>query len=119
MALIILTIGKKKIDNGVHTPISDTDIDSFDQVMNVNTRGLMLCIRAQAAAMRKQQPKMFKSRNGERDIGRGAIVNLGSGNSFVGLPGKVSYTVSKHADMGLTKTAGKVISNKKYVRIWS
>lgn len=41
-----------------------------------------------------------------RDIGRGAIVNIASANSFAGLPGKMSYTVSKHAVMGLTKMAG-------------
>jgi NAD(P)-dependent dehydrogenase (short-subunit alcohol dehydrogenase family) len=84
-------------------------------VIDVNTKGLMLCIRAQAAAMLKQQPKTFQSRSGERDIGRGVIVNLASANSFAGLPGKMCYTVSKHADMALTKMAGK-IKNYKYVR---
>jgi NAD(P)-dependent dehydrogenase (short-subunit alcohol dehydrogenase family) len=74
--------------------------------MNVNTKGTMLCMRAEIAAMRKQDPKTFTSRNGTRDIGRGAIVNIASAHSFVGLPGKMSYVVSKHANMGLTKMAG-------------
>ena len=63
--------------------------------------------------MRKQKPRKFKSRNGERDIGRGAIVNIASANSFAGLPGKMAYTVSKHAVMGLTKMAGKSRRHRK------
>ncbi|KAL2799433.1 hypothetical protein BJX66DRAFT_322278 [Aspergillus keveii] len=45
-------------------------------------------------------------RNGTRDIGRGAIVNIASANVFVGLSGKGSYAMSKHAAMGLTKMVG-------------
>ncbi|KAK2608439.1 hypothetical protein QQS21_003007 [Conoideocrella luteorostrata] len=94
------------VDNGVHAPFAETDIDNFDRIMNINARGNLLCVRAQVAAMRKQDPKTWSSRNGERDIGRGAIVNLASANSFAGLPGKGSYTISKHAFMGITKMAG-------------
>ncbi|KAF1963164.1 oxidoreductase [Byssothecium circinans] len=94
------------IDNGVHAPLADTDIEKFDRVMHINARGNLLCVRAQAAAMRKQTPKMWTSRNGTRDIGRGAIVNIASANSFAGLPGKGSYTISKHACMGITKMGG-------------
>ncbi|KAI1394461.1 oxidoreductase [Hypoxylon trugodes] len=93
-------------DNGVHKQLADTDIENFDRIMNINARGNLLCVRAQVAAMRKQDPKTWKSRNGTRDIGRGAIVNLASANSFAGLPGKGSYTISKHAFMGITKMAG-------------
>lgn len=96
------------VDNGVHAPLAETDIDNFDRIMNINARGNLLCVRAQIAAMRKQDPKTWNGRNGEaRDIGRGAIVNLASANSFAGLPGKGSYTISKHAFMGITKMAGK------------
>ncbi|PLB50192.1 oxidoreductase [Aspergillus steynii IBT 23096] len=94
------------IDNGVQTPVADTDIENFDRIMNINAKGMMLCVRAQTAAMRKQTPKTFQGRNGTRDIGRGAIVNIASAHSFVGLPGKMSYTMSKHAVMALTKMAG-------------
>jgi NAD(P)-dependent dehydrogenase (short-subunit alcohol dehydrogenase family) len=56
--------------------------------------------------MRKQTPKTFTGRNETRDIGRGAIVNIASANVFVGLPGKGSYAMPKHAAMGLTKMVG-------------
>jgi NAD(P)-dependent dehydrogenase (short-subunit alcohol dehydrogenase family) len=87
--------------------LADTDIENFDRIMNINTRGNLLCVRAQAAAMRNQNPTTWTIRNGTRDIGRGAIVNVASANSFAGLPGKGSYTISKHASMGITKMAGK------------
>ncbi|KAL1613136.1 hypothetical protein SLS60_001368 [Paraconiothyrium brasiliense] len=94
------------VDNGVHAPLADTDIENFDRVMSINTRGNLLCVRAETAAMRKQTPKTWTSRNGTRDIGRGVIINIASANSFAGLPGKGSYTISKHASMGITKMAG-------------
>ncbi|KAI1084495.1 oxidoreductase [Whalleya microplaca] len=94
------------VDNGVNAPIAETDIDNFDRIMHINARGNLVCVRAQIAAMRKQEPKTWTSRNGIRDIGRGVIINLASANSFVGLPGKGSYTISKHAFMGITKMAG-------------
>lgn len=91
----------------MHAPIADTDIDNFDRVMHINARGNLVCVRAQVAAMLKQEPKTWSSRNGTRDIGRGVIVNIASANSYVGLPGKGSYTISKHAFMAITKMAGK------------
>lgn len=92
----------------MHAPVSETDIENFERIMKINTQGLLHCIKAELRAMQKQAPKTFKSRNGTRDIGKGAIVNIASANSFAGLPGKMSYTVSKHAVMGLTKMAGKL-----------
>ncbi|KAI1099781.1 oxidoreductase [Jackrogersella minutella] len=93
------------VDNGVHAPFAETDVENFDRIMNINARGNLICVRAQVAAMRKQEPKTWTSRNATRDIGRGVIVNLASANSFVGLPGKGSYTISKHAFMAITKMA--------------
>ena len=75
--------------------------------MNVNATGLMLCVRAQLKTMQSQEPKTYTSRSGTRDIGRGVIINVASANSYAGLPGKMAYTVSKHAVMGITKMAGK------------
>lgn len=102
-----LTFCVTQVDNGMHAPLADTDIDNFDRVMNINARGNLLCVRAEAAAMREQTPKTWAGRNGTREIGRGVIVNIASANSFAGLPGKGSYTISKHASMGITKMAGK------------
>jgi NAD(P)-dependent dehydrogenase (short-subunit alcohol dehydrogenase family) len=92
----------------VHAHIAETDIDNFDRIMNINARGSLLCERAQVAAMLEQEPKTWTRRNGTRDIGRGVIVNIGSANSYVGLPNKGSYTIWKHAFMATTKMAGRI-----------
>lgn len=99
----------------MHASLVDTDIENYDRIMNINARGNLICVKAQIAAMLKQEPKTWTSRNGARDIGRGSIVNIASANSYVGLPGKGSYTISKHAFMAITKMACKSsnsISNK-------
>lgn len=104
-----------QVDNGAHASLVDTDIENYDRIMNINARGNLICVKAQIAAMLKQEPKTWTSRNGARDIGRGSIVNIASANSYVGLPGKGSYTISKHAFMAITKMAFKssnFISNK-------
>jgi NAD(P)-dependent dehydrogenase (short-subunit alcohol dehydrogenase family) len=75
--------------------------------MAINVKGTLLCVRAVTKAMIKQEPLSIKGRNGLRSLGRGSIVNLGSANSYVALAGKAPYTISKHAVMGITKTAGK------------
>lgn len=75
--------------------------------MHINARGNLLCVQAEVRAMLKQEPKTWSSRNGTRDIGRGVIVNVASANSYVGLPGKGSYSISKHAHLAITKQAGK------------
>lgn len=105
--LMIVTFSALKVDNGIHAPIAEVDIENYDRIMNINARGNLICVRAQVAAMQKQEPKTWTSRNGTRDIGRGVIINLASANSFVGLPGKGCYTISKHAFMAVTKMAGE------------
>ena len=69
----------------------------------------MLCIRAVSKAMSKQDPLTYESRSGIRSLGRGSIVNLGSANSYIGVPGKLPYTAAKHAIIGITKSAGEYI----------
>jgi len=85
--------------------IGDIDIDEFDRVLSVNARGTMLCTRAVAAAMLMQEPLSFAGRYGDRSLGRGSIVNLGSANSYIVVPGRTGYTTAKHAVIGITKTA--------------
>ncbi|KAL8769664.1 MAG: hypothetical protein Q9209_004461 [Squamulea sp. 1 TL-2023] len=93
------------IDNDSYTHISDSSIEDFDKVMNVNAKGVLTCTRAVSKAMLAQGARYAKSRKGTRDVGKGCIVNLGSANSYAAIPGKVGYVASKHAMMGITKTA--------------
>ncbi|KAL6717589.1 hypothetical protein ACLMJK_005504 [Lecanora helva] len=95
------------LDNDVHEAIYDSSLEDFDNVLNANAKGVLTCTRAVSKTMLAQAPRSVTTRNGTRDVGRGSIVNLGSANSYAALPGKVAYVASKHAMMGITKTAGE------------
>lgn len=93
------------------TPVPDTEISEFDNLVDVNMKGTFLCNRAVSKAMMSQEMCTFTGHNRTRDIGRGCIVNIGSGNSIVALPGKLSYTAAKHGAMAVTKTTGNMTTH--------
>jgi NAD(P)-dependent dehydrogenase (short-subunit alcohol dehydrogenase family) len=73
-------------------PISDTSDEDFDRMIAVNLRSVFLCMKHEIRAMKK--------------TGRGgAIVNIGSTNSFRPQPNQPAYTASKHGVLGLTRSA--------------
>lgn len=63
--------------------------DDWDRVLDVNLKGVFLCMKYEIAAMRK--------------TGGGAIVNTSSGNGVVANPYASEYCASKHGVMGLTR----------------
>jgi len=63
----------------------------FDRVMAVNVKGVFLGLRHVLPVMIRQ--------------GRGAVVNTASVAGLVASPGMPAYVASKHAVIGLTKTA--------------
>ncbi len=69
--------------------IADVTEQDWDRVMNVNLKGVFLCLKYEARAM-------LAGGQG------GAIVNVGSINSFLGIPCFAPYVASKHALIGLT-----------------
>ncbi len=79
-------------------PIADYPLDVFDKVMAVNVRGVFLGLRAVLPVMTAQ--------------GRGAVVNTASLGSYVGTRNLAPYIASKHAVMGLTKTAALEVARK-------
>ena len=96
-----------QVTNNYYKAIYESPIDDFDKQISINVKGVMTCNRAVSKVMVSQSSRSVKTRNGTRDIGRGSIINLGSANSYAAVPGKVAYTASKHAVMGITKNAGK------------
>jgi NAD(P)-dependent dehydrogenase (short-subunit alcohol dehydrogenase family) len=80
---------------GIEGEVKPTLIDhteaNFDEVMDVNVKGVWLC-------MKYEIPQMLK-------IGGGAIVNCSSVAGVIGFPGIGIYSASKHAVVGLTKAA--------------
>jgi NAD(P)-dependent dehydrogenase (short-subunit alcohol dehydrogenase family) len=69
--------------------IADVTEEEWDGVLNVNLKAVFLCLKYEARAM-------LATGNG------GAIVNVGSVNSFQGVPCFAPYVTSKHALVGLT-----------------
>src|SRR5215211_1485851 len=73
------------------TPLIDQTSNIFNQIMNVNVKGVWL-------GMKYEIPQMIRN-------GGGAIVNTSSGAGVIGIPQMPIYVASKHAVLGLTKSA--------------
>jgi NAD(P)-dependent dehydrogenase (short-subunit alcohol dehydrogenase family) len=79
---------------GIQVPVADAADEpaaAFDRVNAVNYRGVWACMKHELVQMRRQ--------------GSGAIVNCSSIGGLIGLPGRASYHASKHAVIGLTRSA--------------
>ena len=73
------------------TPSVEQSADIFDQLMNINVKGVWL-------SMKYEIPEMIRN-------GGGAIVNMSSIAGVMGWPQFSIYVASKHAVLGLTKSA--------------
>jgi NAD(P)-dependent dehydrogenase (short-subunit alcohol dehydrogenase family) len=78
---------------GPVVPLGDYPPDAFERVMAVNVGGVFLGLRAVLPGMIER--------------GAGAVVNLSSVAGLEGVPGIGPYSASKHAVVGLTKSAAK------------
>ena len=66
-------------------------------------------VRAVSKVMAEQEPLSYSSKRfGTRSLGKGSIVVLASINSYVPAPGMSPYTTSKHAVIGIAKSAGEL-----------
>ena len=73
------------------TSLVEETSEAFDKIMNINVRGVWLC-------MKYEIPEMLRR-------GAGAIVNMSSGAGVIRIPQTPIYDASKHAVLGLTKSA--------------
>ena len=77
---------------GKWIPIAEMPEEIFDQVSAINIRGVWLCLKYEMQQMLKQG-------------GGGAIVNMSSVVGLMGNAGSSAYCASKHAVIGLSRTA--------------
>ena len=69
--------------------IADTDLERWDAVFDVNVRGIVATLKHAAPLLREGS----------------AVILIGSLNSWRGDPNIASYVASKHAVLGLTRSA--------------
>ncbi len=74
-----------------HRRLHEADDAMFARVIDVNLSGVWHCMKAELEQMLKQ--------------GAGAIVNIASVAGLIGAPKAAAYTASKHAVIGLSKSA--------------
>jgi NAD(P)-dependent dehydrogenase (short-subunit alcohol dehydrogenase family) len=77
---------------GAWMPIAEQSEEDWDRVIDINLKGVWLCLKYEIRQMLKQG-------------GGGAIVNMSSAAGFIGLAGAATYCASKHGVLGLTKAA--------------
>jgi NAD(P)-dependent dehydrogenase (short-subunit alcohol dehydrogenase family) len=77
---------------GVWVPIVRQTEEDWDRTIDINLKGVWLCLKYEIQHMLKQ-------RSG------GAIVNMASINGLTGAAGAAAYSASKHGVIGLTKAA--------------
>ena len=79
--------------------LAEGTVDEFDAIMGVNVKGVWLCMKYQLPLMLAQ--------------GGGAIVNTASVAGLGAAPKMSIYAASKHAVIGLTKSAAIEYAKKK------
>ncbi|HEY4214436.1 MAG TPA: SDR family oxidoreductase [Steroidobacteraceae bacterium] len=83
---------------GKLAPTHEYDVAEFDRLTRVNMRGVFL-------GLRYVLPDMVRR-------GSGAVVNMASIGSERGLAGACAYNATKHAVVGLTRTAASEVGQK-------
>lgn len=73
-------------------PIDEIDVETWQDVVNVNMNGMFYCAREAFGRMRRQSPQ------------GGRIINNGSISAHVPRDGSICYTATKHAVTGMTRT---------------
>lgn len=72
-------------------PVAQIDLVEWDRILGINLRGTFVC-------MKHEIPQMLRQ-------GGGVVVNTSSGAGIRGVAGGSAYAASKHAIIGLTKSA--------------
>lgn len=74
---------------GPTAPIQDYPVDAMDRILAIDLKGVWNCLKAELAVMQAGS----------------SIVNTSSVAGIIGFPGSSGYVASKHAVIGLTRTA--------------
>jgi 3-oxoacyl-[acyl-carrier protein] reductase len=72
--------------------------EEWDEVLNINLKGVFICIKAATRPMMKQRS--------------GRIINIASVVGALGNPGQANYVAAKAGVIGLTKTAARELASR-------
>jgi NAD(P)-dependent dehydrogenase (short-subunit alcohol dehydrogenase family) len=72
-------------------PVHEIDLAEWDRILGINLRGTFTCMKHELAQMVTQ--------------GGGVVINTSSGAGIRGVAGGAAYAASKHAIIGLTRSA--------------
>ena len=72
-------------------PLHEIELEEWDRILGINLRGAFVCMRHEIAQMLRQ--------------GGGVVVNTSSGAGIRGVAGGAAYAASKHAIIGMTRSA--------------
>ena len=84
--------------NSMRTRTHDFEENMWDLIMDINAKGVWLC-------MKYELPHLLAAKGG-------VIVNISSKAGLGAVPGNVAYAASKHAVIGITKTAAIEYASK-------
>ncbi|KAJ5131994.1 hypothetical protein N7448_006152 [Penicillium atrosanguineum] len=79
--------------------------EEYDKILEINTKGVLICMQQQIQVMQKQDATCTPGIDNPLRAQRGSIVNIASITGFAALQNMMPYNVSKHAVIGLTKSA--------------
>lgn len=71
--------------------LHEIELQEWDRILNINLRGAFICMKHEIAQMVRQSG--------------GVVVNTSSGAGIRGVAGGAAYVASKHAIIGMTKSA--------------
>jgi NAD(P)-dependent dehydrogenase (short-subunit alcohol dehydrogenase family) len=77
---------------GALSPVAEHPVETWQYIINTNLNSVFYCMKYELEAMLQQDT-------------RGVIINMSSAAGQIGIPYLSSYVASKHAIIGLTRTA--------------
>jgi NAD(P)-dependent dehydrogenase (short-subunit alcohol dehydrogenase family) len=94
-----VAVNSAGVDGGNDShPLIDYPVETLELMLATNVRGMFLSMKHELEIMASQ--------------GSGSIVNISSGAGLTGVPGYSGYVASKHAEIGLTKSAALDYANR-------
>ncbi len=87
---------------GLRKYLRETEVEEFEEIMDVNVKGVFLYMKNIIPEMEKQG---------------GLIINISSGAGKTGIPTLAAYCASKFAVIGLTEAAAGEVENIKIVAL--